>query len=103
MSIKATKKSINQTFLKVFCVPYGDIQYLTKDIAPIAYTCGMYGWNADVYAFGSIAIVTGYRPFGKEVNRDLIDKFENRAKEIVHDRRYSELSELRNEFIKALN
>jgi hypothetical protein len=103
MSIKATKKSINQTFLKVFCVPYCGIQYLTSDIAPIAYTCGVYGWNADIYAFGSIAIVTGYRPFGKEVDKNVIDRFENRARQLVKAGKYSELSFLRNEFIKALN
>ena len=102
MSIKATRKSINETFRNIYSIPYCALQYLTMDIAPMAYTCGVYGWNADIYAFGSTALVTGYRPFGKEVDRDLIDKFENRAKQLVHDRRYSELSDLREEFIKAL-
>ena len=28
---------------------------------PVAYAAGVYGWNFDVYDFGSVAIVTGYR------------------------------------------
>ena len=32
-----------------------------------AYTAGVYGWNADIYEFGNFAIVTGYRPFGKDI------------------------------------
>ena len=102
MSIKATRKSINETFRNVYRVPYCGIQYLTMDIAPIAYTCGVYGWNADVYAFGSIAIVTGYRPFGKAVDKNVIDSFENRAKQLCNAGKYSELSNLRDEFFKAL-
>jgi len=72
------------------------------DVAPMAYTAGIYGWNADIYAFGSIALVTGYRPFGKEVEKAVIDSFENRAKEICQAGKYAALADLRNEFTKAL-
>lgn len=102
MSIKATRKSINETFRNVYQVPYCALQYLTMDIAPMAYTAGIYGWNADVYAMGSTAIVTGYRPFGKEVDRDLIDNFETRAKELCSAGKYAALADLREEFINAL-
>ena len=102
MSIKATKKSIDETFRSVYQVPYCSVQYLMSDVSPMAYTCGVYGWNADVFAFGSVALVTGYRPFGKEVERSIIDRFENKAKELCQAGKYSELSELRNEFFKAL-
>lgn len=102
MAIRATRKEINATFRNVYSVPYCSIQYLTMDVAPMAYTSGVYGWNADVYAMGSAALVTGYRPFGKEVDRAIVDSFENRAKQLVHDRRYSELAKLRNEFIQSL-
>ena len=102
MSIKATRKSINETFRSVYQVPYCSVQYLTMDIAPMAYTAGIYGWNADVYAMGSTAIVTGYRPFGKEVNKEVVDSFENRASQLCQTGKYSELADLREEFIKAL-
>lgn len=36
------------------------------------FTCGTYGWNADIYEFGEFAICTGYRPFGRY---SLPDKF----------------------------
>ena len=102
MAIKTTRKSINETFRNVYSVPYCSVQYLTMDIAPMAYTAGIYGWDADIYAFGSTAIVTGYRPFGKEVDRNVIDLFEDRARELCKTRNYAALADLRNEFIKAL-
>lgn len=102
MSIKATRKSINETFRSVYQVPYCSAQYLTMDVAPMAYTAGVYGWNADVYAMGSTALVTGYRPFGKEVDRNVIDLFEDRAKAPCQAGNYAALADLRNEFIKAL-
>lgn len=102
MKIKTTRKSINETFSRVCCVPYCSMQYLTMDIAPMAYTCGVYGWNADIYAFGSTAIVTGYRPFGKEIEKAVINSFENRAKELCQAGKYAALADLRNEFIQAL-
>lgn len=102
MAIKATRKSINETFRNVYSIPYCSIQYLTMDVAPVAYTSGVYGWNADVYAIGSVALVTGYRPFGKVVDKSVVDSFEDRAKQLVHDRRYSELASLRDEFLKNL-
>ena len=102
MSIKATRKSINETFRSIYQVPYCSVQYLMSDVSPMAYTCGVYGWNADVFAFGSVALVTGYRPFGKEVDKEFVDSFENRARQLCQTRKYSELAELREEFIKAL-
>lgn len=102
MAIRTTRKSINETFRNIYSVPYCSVQYLMSDVSRMAYTAGVYGWNADVYAFGSTALVTGYRPFGKAVDKNVIDSFENRAKQLCNAGRYSELSDLRDEFIKAL-
>ena len=33
-----------------------------KGFKPIGYNCGSYGWNYDVYDFGSVLICCGYRP-----------------------------------------
>ena len=46
-----------------------------------AYTSGTYGWNADIYDVNGVALVTGYRPFGRAVDRELVDRFEKLARE----------------------
>ena len=45
---------------------YCDLQEELSILEPNAYTCGVYGWNADLYELPyNFVIVTGYRPFGK--------------------------------------
>lgn len=57
---KTTRKWIAQNYTCV-SVGYCGLQYLLKFQSPRFYTCGVYGWNCDVYAFGDWAITTGYR------------------------------------------
>ena len=64
---------------KCFSVGYCDLQTLLGVANPQFYTAGVYGWNADIYIFGNIAIVTGYRPFCKQIDFDIIRKFEDAA------------------------
>ena len=42
-------------------VGYCDAQNLLKAHNPYAYTCGVYGWNYDVYEAYDMYICTGYR------------------------------------------
>lgn len=78
MRIKVAKKEIMKNY-KCFSVGYCDLQTLLGVANPQFYTAGVYGWNADIYIFGNIAIVTGYRPFGKQIDFDIIRKFEDAA------------------------
>lgn len=69
MKEKTTQKHVKQSFDKVISVPYCRLYWLLSRREPYWYTCGVYGWNADVYNAGyhdgsAVAIVTGYRPFG---------------------------------------
>lgn len=43
---------------------YCTIQFITPYLRETHYTCGVYGWNADIYDCDNFAICTGYRPFG---------------------------------------
>lgn len=81
MKIKTTKKSVMGTNARVYEVSYCGLDFLLKYKTPIAYTCGVYGWNADIYSVGCVAITTGYRPFGKRIDSDLIDKYKKLADE----------------------
>lgn len=50
-------------------------------IPPIAYTCGVYGWNFDVFEVYGVTICTGYRNMpGKRL--DGIREYEKKAREI---------------------
>lgn len=63
--IKTTKTNIMKNYEYVISVPYCQLQSLLSDIAPQSYTCGVDGWNADVYQVApNTVIVTGYCPFG---------------------------------------
>lgn len=88
MKVKVTKKEILESYCQVISVGYCDLWYLLKGKDPNFYTCGVYGWNADIYDLGNgIALVTGYRPFGNikaSFNR-LTTKYNEKAREIWHN------------------
>ena len=82
MKPRVTQKLVKESYANVISVGYCGLQHLLRYENPRAYTAGVYGWNADVYEFGGTAIVTGYRPFGDTVPRELIEKYEKKAKAI---------------------
>lgn len=107
MKFKCTKRDIMANYDKVIKVGYCDLQNLLKYESPIAYTAGVYGWNADIYDFGGVAIVTGYRPFGNiHPNWEIIDKYEKEAKNIYNNYRYDDridaLKDLQKKFIEEV-
>ena len=67
---------------------YCDLQNLLYFQSPQLYTCGVYGWNFDVYTFGDYAITTGYRSMIHHVDReyDLEREYEEKARQILHNR-----------------
>lgn len=83
MKFKTTQKEIKSNYRTVIKIGYCSAQYLLGYETPVAYTCGTNGWNADVYTFGGVAIVTGYRPFGNvEPDYNLLRAYEEKAEEI---------------------
>ena len=93
---------------KVIEISYCGVQSLLRHKNPIAFTCGMYGWNSDIYDMGKgVAIVTGYRPFGNvHPNYDIVNYFEKQATNICENVPYEEregvLDILINGFIKEV-
>ena len=61
MKFKTTAKEIRNSYGKKIAVSYCGMQHLLYNHAPIAYTCGVYGWNFDVYSVDGVTICTGYR------------------------------------------
>ena len=107
MKYRTTRKDTLRWY-DCFRVGYCDLYYLLSASDSSAYTCGVYGWNADIYTFGNIAIVTGYRPFGRKIDYKIIRAYNDLAKTIRYERRYK-LEEqidlinlLRDEFLEVL-
>lgn len=88
MRIKTTTKRIKENYTNnaIISIGYCDLQTLLKYESPKAYTCGVYGWNYDLYDIDCVAICTGYRgkPQGKSFDYSLVKKYETKAQKIAY-------------------
>lgn len=82
MKFKTTRKAIVEGSAKIVSVGYCDLSSLLVTHSPIAYTCGVYGWNFDVYEIDGLTICTGYRGMpGKPAKR--CREFDEKARKIL--------------------
>ena len=103
MKYKTTKKETQSNYRNIIRIGYADLQFLLKFTEPTAYTHGVYGWNADIYDFDNVAIVTGYRPFGNyKMDWDLMNEYEDKAK-AINNNRTLEYEERKNKVNALLN
>lgn len=103
MKFKTTRKAIVNGASRLVSAGYCNLQTLLRNHSPIAYTCGVYGWNFDVYEVYGLTICTGYRNMpGRTANN--IREYESRAREIMRDdsltweQRDAEIEKLLEEF-----
>ena len=105
MKIKTTRKAIVNSTSKIDlrCAGYCELSTLLRGHSPIAYTCGVYGWNFDVYEVYGKTICTGYRNMpGQHVNNG--GEYEKKARAIAddysrnYDDRMNEVENLLREF-----
>lgn len=111
MKFKTTQKAVKEGYRNIIKVGYCDLQYLLYYKNPVAYTSGVYGWNADIYEIGRGSVIcTGYRTFG-DIRPDykLVREYDKKAEKIVlswneykHDEILKMLDELLNEFIEKV-
>ena len=84
MKVKTTRKAIVNSSVNVKSAGYCDLSSLLYTHSPIAYTCGVYGWNFDVYEVYGVTICTGYRNMpGKRLEH--IGEYEEKARAIIED------------------
>ena len=116
MKYKTTKKAIQENYKNIIRLGAVELYYLLKFTEPVAYTSGVYGWNADIYDLGNVAIVTGYRSFGNiSPNYGIVEKYNQLGKAIYEEehnpvRDWNEeredqenrLNQLINQFIKEV-
>lgn len=84
MKFKTTQRKIKNNYNIIIRVPYCKLQNLLSYKNPVAYTERREGWAADIYeVYVSVAIVTGYAPFGNLIpSFDLLSEYENKAEKI---------------------
>lgn len=108
MKFKTTKKAILGSSPRVYKLGYCDLHALLRYHEPIAYTSGVYGWNADIYQINGVVIVTGYRPFGTQVDYTLVKKYKELARAALDANPYQyevnkkDMEELLQSFINEL-
>ena len=66
MKTRVTAKWVRQHFASIYSASDSALCDLQSALpAPAYYTCGIYGWNADVFILDiDTVVVAGYRPFG---------------------------------------
>lgn len=106
MKYKTTTKALRAGSCNLRCAGYCDLSYLLRGHEPIAYTCGVYGWNYDVYEVYGLTICTGYRGMpGKRL--ESIVEYEKKADAIwcdynkPYEERREEVEKFLHEFCKA--
>lgn len=82
MKYKTTRKAVVAGSPRLVSVGYCDLQTLLRYHSPIAYTCGVYGWNFDVYEIHGLTICTGYRGMPRRTANN-IRKYEQAARDAV--------------------
>jgi hypothetical protein len=89
MKTKVTKREVLNGYSKVAEIGYCDLQTALRSIDAKYYTCGIYGWNSDIYEIGNFAICTGYRPFGTFApDYKTVRNLEEKAKKVYANKRW---------------
>lgn len=71
----------------VYQCGYCELQEVFTAYPATYYNSGVYGWNCDIYTDykTDTIITTGYRNMrGKKIDRDLIEKYEKKARKILN-------------------
>lgn len=108
MKYRTTAKAIREGACNPRSAGYCDLQYLLTNHDPVAYTCGVYGWNFDVYEVYGLTICTGYRGMVGERLKG-ISEAEGKAEELLswknkgmtYEEKREAVEKLLHEFCKA--
>lgn len=106
--IKTTRGEMYRYFGKknILCVGYCELGQITQEFPATYYTCGVYGWNADIHVisngYPSFAICCDYRPFGNEDSnlRAICEKYN---KKLEKSQSKAGRTRIKNNFVKAVN
>ena len=84
--VKTTAKAIKKAYSNIITIGYCDMAHLLSYCTPAYYTCGINGWNCDVYIIDdNTVIATGYRPVSGNLHSyELVKKYNEKAKSEIY-------------------
>lgn len=83
MKYRTTKKEVNAEYLNKIYVKFCALQNLLVYETETSYIVSREGWAADIYDFGTAAIITGRTPFGNvHPSYDVCKRYDSAAEEI---------------------
>lgn len=94
MKLKTTRKAIVNASTDIISIGYCDAATLLRNHNALAYTCGVYGWNFDVFEIDGKTICTGYRNMPGRTAKN-VGEYEKKARAIMeqYSRNYEERCE----------
>lgn len=107
---RTTKKAMKESYDKIICVGYCNLQNLLKFQEPFAYSTRSEGWSCDYYDIDGVLISTGYAPIdGKRTKStyDICRKYDKAAQKILceyssYDEQKEKVNNLLMEYIKEV-
>lgn len=105
MKTRITQKEVKATHTHVIRIGYCNLQHLLNYKDPYAYTAGYDGWHSDIYSIGTVALSTGYQPFGNKVSYEIVKAYDDKAAEILASRAEdtaTRLDDLLHDFIEEV-
>lgn len=102
MNIKITKNDLRNNFGVIVSCGYCELQSLLNIKSRVGYNKGVYGWNFDVFDFGGVGLITGYRTRGADIvlSNDFCKRWNERASNATYEERKQILAEFERELKK---
>ena len=102
MNIKLTKTDLKNNFGIIVSCSYAELSNLLYGKEKAGYNCGVYGWNFDVFDFGGVGLITGYRTRGADISLSLefCKEWDNKARNATYEERKQILAEFERELQK---
>ena len=82
--IKMSRSDVFSCWPRVWSLGYCEMSEALRLLdGPRGYTCGVCGWDYDIYDVGGVAVCAGYRDMpGADVPRWFVQKWEKRARRV---------------------
>ena len=86
--VKTTAKAIKNAYCNIITIGFCGMQHLLSYFTPAYYTCGVNGWNCDVFIVDdNTVIATGYRPVSGNLHSyELVEKYDEKAQKEIYGR-----------------
>ncbi len=85
---RTAKKAMKESYDKIICVGYCNLQSLLRFQEPFAYSIRAEGWACDYYDIDGVLISTGYAPIDSRRTKstyDICRKYNDAALKICND------------------